>query len=524
MHANNVPLAPRALMAPSWHAAYAPDRPAIVMGSGDITMTYAQLDERSRRFAGALRSRGLEVGDHLAILMGNNQTFLEVAWAAQRAGLYYTPINSHLRPGEIQYVLDDCRASALVTSQALADVVGRLDTSRIPLRISADGNLAGFEHYDDVLAAAPAGALDDECEGREMFYSSGTTGRPKGVRKPLPGTSFGVLSSVPADIARGLTAGSGSGDAVYLCPAPLYHSAPLVGSMSWHRVGGTVVLMEKFDARECLRLIDRYRVTDAQFVPTMFVRLLRLPRAERERYDLSSLRTVLHTAAPCPVTVKREMLEWWGPVIHEYYAGTEDLGATYISAQEWLAHPGSVGRPIDECHIVGPDGEELSTGQVGVVYFGGGRCFEYHGDPDKTASVIHDKGWRTLGDMGYLDADGYLYLTDRAAHMIISGGGEHLSARDRERPGRPSDVADVAVIRCARRRDGRGGQSGCPTGGLRRARTEADLIGYCRRELATYKCPRTVDFVDELPRDPNGKLYKRLLRERYWTGHESRII
>ncbi|HYB81518.1 MAG TPA: acyl-CoA synthetase [Mycobacterium sp.] len=512
-------------MTPSRHAAYAPNRPAIVMGSGGVT-TYAQLDERSRRFAGALRSRGLEVGDHLAILMGNNPAFLEVAWAAQRAGLYYTPINNHLRPGEIQYVLDDCRASALVTSQALADVVARLDTSRIPVRISADGNLAGFEHYDDVLAAAPVGALDDECEGREMLYSSGTTGRPKGVRKPLPDTLFGDPSSVLADIARGLTAGDNGGDSVYLCPAPLYHSAPLVGSMSWHRVGGTVVLMEKFDARECLRLMERHRVTDAQFVPTMFVRLLRLPRAEREHYDLSSLRTVLHTAAPCPVAVKRQMLEWWGPVIHEYYSGTEDLGATYISAQEWLAHPGSVGRPIDECHIVGPDGEELSTGQVGVVYFAGGRQFEYHGDPGKTASVTHDKGWRTLGDMGYLDADGYLYLTDRAAHMIISGGVNiypqeienvlisHPMVADVAVIGVPDDEMGEAVKAVVQLVD-----SAEPDEDL-----AADLIGYCRKELATYKCPRTVDFVDELPRDPNGKLYKRLLRERYWTGHESRII
>ena len=512
-------------MAPSWHAAYAPNRPAIVMGSGDVT-TYAQLDERSRRFAGALRSRGLEVGDHLAILMGNNQTFLEVAWAAQRAGLYYTPINSHLRPGEIQYVLDDCRASALVTSQALADVVVRLDTSRIPVRISADGNLAGFEHYDDILAAAPPGSLDDECEGREMLYSSGTTGRPKGVRKPLPGTSFGDPSSVLADIARGLTAGDGGGEEVYLCPAPLYHSAPLVGSMSWHRVGGTVVLMEKFDARECLWLIERHRVTDAQFVPTMFVRLLRLPRAERERYDLSSLRTVLHTAAPCPVAVKRQMLEWWGPVIHEYYSGTEDLGATYISAQEWLAHPGSVGRPIDECHIVGPNGEELSTGQVGVVYFAGGRRFEYHGDPAKTASVTHDKGWRTLGDMGYLDMDGYLYLTDRAAHMIISGG-VNIYPQEIENVliSHPM-VADVAVIGVPDDEMGEAVKAVVQLADCADPDAElaADLIGYCRKELATYKCPRTVDFVDELPRDPNGKLYKRLLRERYWTGHESRII
>lgn len=513
-------------MAPTWHAAATPGRPAIVMGSSGITVTYGELEERSRRLAGVLRSRGLGVGDHLAILMGNSHTFLEVAWAAQRSGLYYTPINNHLRPGEVQYVLDDCGASALVSSRALADVVATLDTSRVSVRISADGGLTGFECYDDVVTAQAPGPVDDECEGREMLYSSGTTGRPKGVRKTLPGTVFGDPLSVPAQIAAGLTGGTPGEDAVYLCPAPLYHSAPLVGSMSWHRVGGTVVLMEKFDARECLELIERYRVTDAQFVPTMFVRMLRLPRAERKSYDLSSLRTVFHTAAPCPVAVKQQMMQWWGPIIHEYYSGTEDLGATSISAQEWLAHPGSVGRPLDECHIVGPDGTELSAGQVGVVYFAGGRPFEYHGDPEKTTSVTNDKGWRTLGDMGYLDADGYLYLTDRVSHMIVSGG-VNIYPQEIENVliAHPM-VADVAVI-------------GVPDEDMGEAvkavvqladRVDfaedlaADLIGYCRSELAGYKCPRTVDFVDELPRDPNGKLYKRLMREQYWAGHQSRVI
>ncbi|OCB28855.1 acyl-CoA synthetase [Mycobacterium malmoense] len=513
-------------MAPSWHAACAPDRPAIVMASSGVAVTYAQLDERSRKLANALRSRGLDIGDHLAILMGNSHVFLEVAWAAQRAGLYYTPINNHLRPGEVQYVLDDCGASALVASGDLGDVIARLDTSRIPVRISAGGNLDGFERYDDVVAAQPAACVDDECEGREMLYSSGTTGRPKGVRKPLPETIFGDPSSVVAQIAGGLTGGSSDGDAVYLCPAPLYHSAPLVGSMSWHRAGGTVVLMEKFDPRECLGLIERYRITDAQFVPTMFVRMLRLPRAERERYDVSSLRRVLHTAAPCPVAVKRQMLDWWGLIIDEYYSGTEDLGATYISAREWLAHPGSVGRPLDDCHIVGPDGEELPRGRVGVVYFAGGRRFEYHGDLGKTASVTRENGWRTLGDMGYLDADGYLYLTDRVAHMIISGG-VNIYPQEIENVllAHPL-VADVAVIGVP---DGDMGEAvkavvqladcASPSAGL-----AAQLVDYCRPELATYKCPRTVDFVDKLPRDPNGKLYKRLLRDRYWTGHESRVI
>ena len=513
-------------MAPSWHAAQAPDVPAIVMGSSGVTVTYGQLDERSRKFVHALRSRGLKVGDHIAILMENAPAFLEVAWAAQRAGLYYTAINRHLRPSEVQYVLDDCRADALVSSQALRDVVSGLDMSRIPLRVSADGGLAGFERYEDLLAAQFSGPLVDECEGREMLYSSGTTGRPKGVRKPLPGNQFGDPSSIPAQIAQGLTAGNGGADAVYLCPAPLYHSAPLVGSMSWHRVGGTVVLMEKFDPRECLELIERHHVTDAQFVPTMFIRMLRLSREDRESHDVSSLRRVLHTAAPCPITVKRQMLDWWGPIIDEYYSGTEDLGATYISAQEWLAHPGSVGRPIDECHIVGPDGQELRAGEVGVVYFAGGRRFEYHNDPRKTASVTNDEGWRTLGDMGFLDEEGYLYLTDRQAHMIISGG-VNIYPQEAENvlAGHPA-VTDVAVIGVPDDEMGEAVKAIVqPTDSVvPDADLGADLIAYCRSQLATFKCPSSVEFIDELPRDPNGKLYKRLLRERYWAGHESRII
>ena len=402
----------------------------------------------------------------------------------------------------------------------------RLDLSHTPVRVSVDGEFDGFERYDDVLAAQSSARLDDECEGREMLYSSGTTGRPKGVRKPLPRTLFGDPTSVPSQIAVRSHRGGWPPGAVYLCPAPLYHSAPLVGSMSWHRVGATVVVMEKFDPRACLELIERYRVTDAQFVPTMFVRLLRLPRADRERYDLSSLRRVLHTAAPCPVTVKRQMLEWWGPIIHEYYSGTEDLGATYISAEEWLAHPGSVGRPFEECHILGQDGDELGPGEIGVVYFAGGRPFEYHNDSDKTASVTNDKGWRTLGDMGYLDEDGYLYLTDRAAYMIISGG-VNIYPQETENvlAGHPA-VADVAVIGVPDEEMGEAVKAVVQLADCVEPDSvlESDLIAYCRAELATYKCPRTVDFVDDLPRDPNGKLYKRLLRDRYWVGHESRVI
>jgi acyl-CoA synthetase (AMP-forming)/AMP-acid ligase II len=296
--------------------------------------------------------------------------------------------------------------------------------------------------------------------------------------------------------------------------------------MSMHRLGAAVVVMEKFDARLCLELIERHRVTLAQFVPTMFVRMLRLPEEERTQFDLSSLQVAMHAAAPCPVPVKRQMIDWWGPIIHEYYSGTEDIGSTFITAEEWLAHPGSVGRPLEECHVVGPDGEELPPGEEGVVYFAGGRTFEYHNDPEKTASVVNDKGWRTLGDIGRLDADGYLYLTDRQAHMIISGG-VNIYPQEAENvlAGHPA-VADVAVIGVPDPEMGEAVKAvvqpvdGADAG----ADLAAALLDHCRAELATYKCPRTVDFVDALPRDPNGQLYKRLLRERYWQGHDSLVM
>lgn len=513
-------------MTPGFHAEQAPERPAVIMGaSGEVT-TYAQLEERSRRFARALRERGVQPGDHIAVLMENNRPYLEVTWAAQRSGLYYTAINSHLRPGEVQYVLDDCGAVALVSSGAMAEVVAGLDLSRIGTRIAAVGQLAGFEPYEEVLAATSPEPLPDECEGREMLYSSGTTGRPKGVRKVLPRTPLGDPSAAPVQIAQGIIAQGVEPGSVYLSPAPLYHSAPLVYSMSMHRLGATVVVMERFDPRLCLELIERHRVTHAQFVPTHFIRMLRLPEEERRRYDVSSLKFVVHAAAPCPVPVKRQMLDWWGPIIYEYYAGTEDIGSTFITPQEWLAHPGSVGKPMDEVHIVGENGEELPPGQVGVVYFAGGRPFEYHNDPEKTASITNDKGWRTLGDMGYVDEDGYLYLTDRQAHMIISGGVNIYPQEAENVLAAHPAVRDVAVIGVPDPEMGEAVKAVVEPVDAAAAgpELEAELIAYCRRELATYKCPRSVDFVDALPRDENGKLYKRLLRERYWEGHETRVI
>jgi long-chain acyl-CoA synthetase len=505
-------------------AAEHPDWPAIILvGSGEVT-TYRELDERSNRLAHAFRRAGLQAGDHMALMMVNGSAFLEVAWAAQRSGLYYTALNSHLRKEEAQYILDDCGAEALVISASLASVAEHLELSRVGLLISVEGDLPGAAHYTEVLAAEPATPIDDEAEGREMLYSSGTTGVPKGVLKPRGDTAPGDPMAPSVAITEGIAAqGIGSGS-VYLSPAPLYHSAPLVYSMAMHRLGATAVVMESFDAAACLAAIERYGVTHAQFVPTMFTRLLRMPESERQAYDLSSLRYVLHAAAPCPVDVKRRMMDWWGPIIYEYYAGTEDIGSSFISPAEWLAHPGSVGRPTAEMHIVGPDGEEVPVGETGTVYFAGGREFAFHNDPEKTASIQDRHGWRTLGDVGHVDDDGYLYLTDRSADMIVSGG-VNIYPREAEHilVTHPA-VLDVAVFGVPDEEMGEAVKAVVQFADPAVTVTEDELLEWCRERLAAYKCPRSVDVVAEMPRDPNGKLFKRLLRAPYWEGRFSHIV
>jgi fatty-acyl-CoA synthase len=494
-----------------------------MVGSGEVT-TYRELNERSNRLAHAFRRAGLQAGDHMALMMGNGSPFLEVAWAAQRSGLYYTAVNSHLRRDEAQYILDDCGAEALVITAGLADVAEQLDLSRIRLLITVGGDVLGAARYSDVLAGEPATPIDDEAEGREMLYSSGTTGVPKGVLKPRGATSPGDPGAPSVVITEGIAAqGIGSGT-VYLSPAPLYHSAPLVYSMAMHRLGATVVVMESFDAAACLAAVERHHVTHAQFVPTMFTRMLRLRESERLAHDLSSLRYVLHAAAPCPVDVKRRMLEWWGPIIYEYYAGTEDIGSSFISPAEWLAHPGSVGRPVAELHIVSPDGEEVPSGETGIVYFAGGREFSYHSDPEKTASIQDRHGWRTLGDMGYVDDDGYLYLTDRSADMIVSGG-VNIYPREAEQVlGTHPAVLDVAVFGIPDAEMGESVKAVVQFADPAETVTTDELLAWCRDRLAAYKCPRSVDVVAEMPRDPNGKLFKRLLRDPYWEGRSSNIV
>lgn len=516
---------------PRRFASERPDHPAVIMGSSGSIITYAELDRRANRLAHVLRGAGLATGDGIVIVSETTRWSLVVAWAAQRAGLIHTPVNHHLRPAEMQHVLDDCGATALVVSPSMVTTVADLDLEQVSLRlVVGDGEPTDlprdFTAGHTALAAAPSSPIADEAEGREMVYSGGTTGRPKGIRKPVADTPIGDPTNPATASAQGLTRYGIDDQSVYLSPAPLYHAAPLVFSMSVHRLGGTVVLMESFDASLCLDLIEMHRVTHAQFVPTMFTRMLRLPRADLDAADISSLRLAIHAAAPCPIPVKQQMIEWWGPILFEYYAGTEDIGHSSITSEEWLAHPGSVGRPAQPVHVLDADGQEVPPGETGVVYFEGGRDFSYQNDPEATAAAANEHGWRTLGDIGRVDADGYLYLTDRVAHTIIVGGVNIYPREVEDVLIMHPAVSDVAVI----------GVPDADLGEVVHAVVQpidpaaandslaAELLALCRTRLATLKCPRSIDFDPALPRDPNGKLFKRLLRDRYWEGHDSRIV
>jgi long-chain acyl-CoA synthetase len=505
-----------------------PDHAALIMAGSGATLTYAELTARSNSVGHLLRGYGLRREGVVALLLENHVRFLEVAWGAQRAGLYYTAVNWHLAPEEIVYIVNDCGARVLITSAAMSDKVAaiREKLPAIEVVVSVDGGVPGAVDYEQALARLPDEPLADACEGSELLYSSGTTGRPKAVRKPLPPPGEYLVNHDSA--ARVYRDRYGArAESVYLNPAPLYHSAPLSSCMTIHRLGGTVVVMESFDAERLLELIERYRVTISQFVPTMFVRMLKLAAAVRGRYDVSSLRCAIHASAPCPVSVKRQMIAWLGPILYEYYGGTESMGTTTIDSATWLERPGSVGRAEGfALHILDENGDELPAGRPGVVYFESARTFEYLNDAAKTRSITDERGWRTLGDVGYLDADGYLFLTDRATFMIISGGVNIYPQEIEDTLLGSPVVQDAAVFGVPDEEYGESVKAvvtlmpGVAPGP---AVTEA-LLAHCAEHLAKYKWPRSFDFVDELPRDPNGKLYKRQLREKHWAGHTSRIM
>jgi long-chain acyl-CoA synthetase len=505
-------------MYPGTHAKTQPDRPAIVMGGSGETVTYGELDAGSNQLAQLLRSRGLTTGDSIAICMENNATYLTVAWGAQRSGLYYTAASSRLTPGELEYIVNDCGAQAFITSYDKRDLAADLldKMPNVHTRLMIGGTIEGYESYEEVVGAQPTDEVDDPREGQDMLYSSGTTGRPKGVKVALTGAAAGTPSAV---YALGLMLYGFNENMVYLSPAPLYHAAPLRFTMAVHRAGGTVVVMEHFDPVEYLRLIEKHGATHTQVVPTMFVRMLKLPADERDRFDVSSLQTVIHAAAPCPVPVKQQMIEWWGPVIHEYYAGTEGNGFVACNSEEWLAHPGTVGKALAGIvHVLDEEGHEVLAGESGTIYFEGGSEFEYHNDPEKTKGSRNDKGWSTLGDVGYVDEDGFVFLTDRKAYMIISGGVNIYPQEAENVLVMHPKVVDAAVFGVPNEEMGEEVKAVVQPVDMADAGPdlERELIAYCKEQLAGFKCPRSIDFEAELPRHPTGKLYKRLLKDRYW--------
>jgi long-chain acyl-CoA synthetase len=519
------------------HAREHPDRPAFIMASTGAATSYAEFDARTNRLAHLLRAHGLQRLDHYAIFMENNERYLESCGAGERSGLYYTCVNSYLTPDELAYILRNSASRLLVTSRGKLEVALRAiaDCPRVTLCLVVGGPDAAaggapahcrVADYADAIAAHPPTPIADEALGTPMLYSSGTTGRPKGILRPLPPNP----PSEPLPLFHFLNKlWRYRADMVYLSPAPLYHSAPQAAVSLTIRNGGTVVIMEHFDPEQYLALVERYRVSHTQLVPTMFSRMLKLPEAARGRHDLSSLEIAIHAAAPCPVQVKEQMIAWWGPIIHEYYGATEGLGFTACDSAEWLAHRGTVGRVLlGDLHILGEDMRPVPRGQPGEIWFRTASPFEYFDDPERTRQARSPDGsMSTVGDVGYVDDDGFLYLTDRSTFMIISGGVNVYPQECENLLITHPQVADAAVFGVPNEDLGEEVKAVVQTmpGVPHSKEVEAALIAFCRERLAPMKCPRSVDFIDAMPRLPTGKLYKKPLRERYWAGHgRSRIV
>ena len=509
-----------------------PDKPLFIMADSGQVVTYREYEDAANRLAQLYRDQGLQRLDHVAFLMENNVRMLEAEGAAERTGLYYTCINSYLSADEAAYIVDDCCARVFVGSWAKHEVAAQLPSrcAKVERWLMVDvpsGEVPpdGFERYEDAVAPHPAEPVADEQLGAAMLYSSGTTGQPKGILRPLP-------DALPSDelpvFAFAKMMYRFRDGQTYLSPAPLYHSAPQASIAMTIRFGGTAIIMERFDAARFLELIEKHQVTHTQVVPTMFTRLLRLPEEVRRGADLSSLEVVLHAAAPCPEPVKEQMIEWFGPIIIEYYGATEANGFTCCDSAEWLAHKGTVGRPVmGELLILDDDGNECPTGMPGTVWFKGATNFEYFNAPEKTKESRDESGaMSTVGDVGYVDDDGFLYLTDRKSYMIISGGVNIYPQETENLLITHPKVMDAAVIGVPNEDLGEEVKAvvqlepGVEPG----ADVERELIDFCAEHLARFKCPRTVDIVDELPRLPTGKLYKRLLRDKYWAGHETAIV
>jgi long-chain acyl-CoA synthetase len=493
------------------------DKPAVIMAGSGAVLSYAELDRQSNQIARLFRARGLRPGDHIAVLMENRPEFFPVVWAAQRSGLFYTPVNWHLSGAEAAYIVADCGARLLVSSSELEELAAAAVAAAPALagRLTVGSPVPGVESLEEAAAPLPDTPLADEAEGYYMLYSSGTTGQPKGILPALSGQPFGTGLNIDHTMRNSF---GFSPDTVFLSTGPLYHGAPIGWSLGTIRNGGTAIVMERFDPVRALSLIERHRVTHGQFVATMFVRMLKLPEAERAAFDTSSLRLVVHSAAPVAVEVKDKMIAWLGPILSEFYAGSEGNGFCLIDSPAWLRHKGSVGKPlVGEVHVCDDDGDELPAGEIGTIWFSGTRRFTYHNDPVKTAGVFNDKGWSTLGDMGSVDGEGYLYLADRRTDLILSGGVNVYPREIEDALALHPAVADIVVFGIPDEEMGQRVhavvQPAVPGSGT--PELAGELIAFCRSRIAHYKAPRSVSFEDELPRLPSGKMLRRLLMDRY---------
>ncbi len=512
------------------HAEHHPDKPAIVMATGGEVVTFAEYEAQANQFAHLLRETGLQRRDHMAVFMDNDHRMLIGEGGAERTGLFYTCVNSFLSADEVAHIVNDSESRVVMTSASKADVASALpdlcpNVERWIMTDAPPGVDGPFEDWAAAIAGLDCGPIPDEQLGAPMMYSSGTTGRPKGILRPLVEAHPGEHLSARERLCQLWRLRDGM---VYLSPAPLYHSAPQASVALALRLGATAVVMEHFDPVQFLDLVAHFEVTHSQMVPTMFSRLLKLPADVRSAADVSSLEVIIHAAAPCPVAVKEQMIDWLGPIIIEYYAATEGNGLTFCDSEDWLAHKGTVGRPLlGELLILDDDGKPCEVGTSGTVWFRGATSFEYFNDPVKTAeSRLPDGKTSTVGDVGYVDAEGYLYLTDRKTHMIISGGVNIYPQETENLLITHPKVMDAAVIGVPDEDLGEAVKAIVePSPGVNAdTALERELIAFCREHLAHFKCPRTVDFEDALPRLPTGKLYKRLLRDRYWGDHSSRIV
>jgi len=508
-----------------------PDKPAAVHAVTGERLTYAELNDRSNQLAQLMWAEGLRAGDHAAIFMENHLGFFEVVWAALRSGLYITTINRHLTGEEAAYILDNCEARVLVTSSYLGEVAEEL-TSLAPrctrwLMTGGDPT-PGYENYAEAITDYPATPLIDEPAGQFMLYSSGTTGRPKGILRPLTGNKVDEDSGLVGALQSALW--DFDENSIYLSPAPLYHSAPIGFCTATQALGGTVIMMPRFDEIGALKAIEEHHVTHSQWVPTMFTRMLKQPVEDRSGFDLSSHRVAIHAAAPCPAGIKQQMFDWWGPIIYEYYGATELNGFTHTTPQEWLAHPGTVGKAIiGTIHICDDTGNGLPNGKSGLIYFELPEMpFEYLKDSEKTRDAQHPdhNNWSTLGDVGYLDDDGFLYLTDRASFMIISGGVNIYPQEIEDVLILHPKVADVAVVGVPNEEMGEEVKAviQAAEGLVADDALATELLEYAREHIAHYKCPKSLDFMEQLPRLPTGKLYKRIIKDAYWGKTDSRIV